>query len=253
MSSGRTPRLQVPYPADADSADFGVDIAAIATYLDNNMVPYYQGSTFSGTPVVGDVWWCTDNTSAANYGLNYYNGSAWLNVGPYKLYRGSSAPSPLYPGLGWINTSTTSPSLQVYSGSAWVIIVPGTNTNGLSIVSASGGWVLSPSVADSGWIALSTLGYQNGWVNYTALATPVASYRLQANVLRLRGTVTGGSGATIVILPSGYRPTAILNFAAASYNPTGTAIPLDITSAGLVTVGTTGYNVSLDGITFTTD
>src|ERR1019366_4587715 len=140
MSSGLTGRLHIPYPILSDGDAIPSDIEAVATYCDTNFIPYVQQTSAPLTPATGTFWWCTDTTSLI-YGLNYYDGTPWHGVDLVKVYASATAPSVLYPGLLWFNTTTTNAALQEYNGSTWITIIPGTNTNGLSIVSSSGGWV----------------------------------------------------------------------------------------------------------------
>ena len=83
MSSGRTTRAQVPYPLTSDAANVATDIAAIANFIDLNVPLWATTSGSAPTPSVnstgGELWWCTQ--AGSNYGLNYYNGTSWINIG----------------------------------------------------------------------------------------------------------------------------------------------------------------------------
>jgi hypothetical protein len=84
---------------------------------------------------------------------------------------------------------------------------------------------------------------ESGWTATAGFQAP--SYRLEGDVVRLRGTATGTAGP-IVTLPVGYRPPAKVRFAVAGA-PTG--LQIEITTAGVVTA-TSSTEVSLDGIAF---
>lgn len=100
------------------------------------------------------------------------------------------------------------------------------------------------------WIA-PTL--QNSWVNYGSGYID-AGYRKRVDgVVELRGLVKNGSGIPTVVftLPSGYRPSGLINFPVVSASAFG-AIAID--SSGNVTIfaGST-VNLSLNGILFSTN
>src|ERR1039458_1675378 len=138
MGSGVTTRAGLEYSVGTDPASIPGDIQGLANDLDAIIALWAQHSTGPVRLAEGTFWWCTDDTSA-NYGLNYYNGTAWEQIDTGKLYVGATAPSILYPGLMWINTFTSNFSLEYYNGSAWVAIIPGTSTDGLGVVSGASG------------------------------------------------------------------------------------------------------------------
>jgi len=119
---GSTPRLGISYPVNADAANFGPNIESIATYIDNNIAPYYEGPTFAPTPVQGYFWWCT--TAGSQFGLNYYDGSTWYLINAASssfsgtaANRSSIVPSPALGNFYWATDTTV---LSFYTGSAWI-------------------------------------------------------------------------------------------------------------------------------------
>jgi hypothetical protein len=116
---------------------------------------------------------------------------------------------------------------------------------GIAVFTSDGHWVTSST--DSGWIA-PTL--EHSWGHGAA----EVGYRLQGNIVRLRGRLTGGASGTIAFtLPAGYRPSqqTYMPLIAGGAN-TGYAV---IEPAGTVAVGFTVAegSPSLDGVTFTID
>jgi hypothetical protein len=154
MSSGKTTRAQVPYPLSSDTANVASDIQSIANFIDSN-IPLWASTTTGTAPTPsvnstgGEFWWCSLSTSA-NYGLNYYNGTSWINLGSNFVYVGTSAPTIPFAGQIWINTTYTNSSVSYYNGSTWVVIVPGTSTSGLIMTSGSAGPQYSSAVAVQG-------------------------------------------------------------------------------------------------------
>jgi len=153
MASGLTSRAHVPYPLSSDSAVIASDIQGVAQFIDNNVPTYVQSATQPATPVNGngEFWWCTDNT-VANYGINYWNGSVWINITSQMFVVGSTTPSPAFSGLVWYDTSTVNGNLKYWNGSTWVNIIPSTTTNGQVLTSSSGGlvWQTPTAVGNAG-------------------------------------------------------------------------------------------------------
>lgn len=90
---------------------------------------------------------------------------------------------------------------------------------------------------------------QNSWVSGGApWFTP--GYYKSNGIVRLRGMVTSGSSnATILTLPTGYRPASTCEFGCVSQ--AGTIGRIQVTSAGaVVQVVTTVTSISLDVIAF---
>lgn len=103
------------------------------------------------------------------------------------------------------------------------------------------------TIAQPAWINAT---YQNGWVDYHASYHSVGYYKDPFGVVHLRGIAKDGTnGTAIFTLPSGYRPSKEMIFAAASNSAFGY---VDIATGGAVVA--TGSNAwfSLDGITFRT-
>lgn len=92
------------------------------------------------------------------------------------------------------------------------------------------------------WI-VATLA--SGWAPTVGYEEP--GYRLEGDVVRLRGTVTGTSG-TITTLPVGYRPPGRVRFSVAGAGASG-SVNVEIASTGVVSVAAS-TQVSLDGIAF---
>jgi hypothetical protein len=113
------------------------------------------------------------------------------------------------------------------------------------------------NMADSGWVALSTLGYLNSWANSAGPASSgtQAGYRLIGNRVFLSGTVAGGASGTQVcgVLPVGYRPTYVSSAAGVTTSVANSACLVRVTTAGAISLffasgGTPGFEIS-----FTTD
>ena len=230
--AGSTPRLGVPYPINSGAANFGPDIEAIATYIDTNVVPYYQGPTFAPTPVSGYFWWNT--TADTSYGLNYYDGSAWhlVNAASFSFSgtaaaRSSVVPSPVLGNFYWAADTTV---LSFYTGGAW-INVGSTTVNGQDI-------------------AISTI---NTWQSVATL-TPVANglYQITACFDVNSGTPTVGvqvlfadaNGAqTLSIAPTGSALTAgpWSSLTALISAHTGTSISLQVQASTTSNITASGF------------
>lgn len=190
MATGLTSRQGILYPLAADPANIATDMQNIAQYCDTNFIPYTQSAatTPPSTTISGSIWWCT-NTSVTWYGMNYYNGSSWINIGVDPVYYGSTTPTTPYISMVWVNTNTTSPSIQVYNGTSWISILPGTNTAGLSPVSSGSGWVAGVPT-DSTKVALSNYNVsgKNALINgameiWQRLVYPATSFSLAASTI----------------------------------------------------------------------
>ena len=106
------------------------------------------------------------------------------------------------------------------------------------------------------WLPVSVggiAGFNQGWANYGGVFTPAGYFKDSLGIVHLRGLVQRKSGDSNVIftLPTGYRPEYEYIYAVASGH---TLVPcrIDLTVKGeiLVTAGTPGEYVSLDGISF---
>jgi hypothetical protein len=94
--------------------------------------------------------------------------------------------------------------------------------------------------------------FENGWTNFGGGRTTVGFYIDSANVVHLKGSLTGGVGGTTAFtLPAGYRPdaTLLLPLSSGSFlivnatlNPDGTLHPF--CSGGCV------GSIGLDGLSF---
>ena len=61
--------------------------------------------------------------------------------------------------------------------------------------------------------------FQNSWVNHGSTSAVAAFYRDSSGVVRIKGLVKNGTGATTIFtLPVGYRPTEDRYFAATSFD-----------------------------------
>jgi len=167
MATGLTSRLSILYPLGTDSASIATDMQNIAQFCDTNFIPYTQSAATTPpvTTISGSFWWCT-NSAVSWYGLNYYNGSAWVNLGVDPVYYGSTTPATPYTSMLWVNTNTTTPALQVYNGTSWINLLPGTNTSGLIPISSGSGWTLS-TLTDTTKVPLTSFSpaYKNLLLN----------------------------------------------------------------------------------------
>jgi hypothetical protein len=137
------------------------------------------------------------------------------------------------PGLG----ASGSPSALLGEIFQYVVVI-GNGTN----------YIVSQGAQDSGWQSFS---FVNSW------AGSGANYRLTGNVLRFRGSVSGGSsGTTMATLPSAYRPATAAAIGATTFVSTFAAGSLAVTTGGLVQPSYVSGSLSffqLDGLTCTID
>ena len=111
-------------------------------------------------------------------------------------------------------------------------------------------WHIISGAQDTGWLAVGNGSMTNAWVN----GSPAFGYRLQGNVVRLRGVLTtGGSGINALTLPAGYRPATAINVPASVIGFANAAAI--ITTGGVLqpAYASAGGGWSADGITFTVD
>jgi hypothetical protein len=169
----------------------------IALAIDGATI-YHQTASGATTPsgAIGDIWWCSDLTNTNGYyGLNYYDGTSWRNLGP-DVVSSSTTPSAPFPGLVWINPNGT---IQVYQSGAWTNLIaykiPLATTDGQFLQYSSGLGALQwatistvPTGATAGQI-LQYNGSANAWRNPPAI---VAGYVATA------GVNISTSGATLV-------------------------------------------------------
>lgn len=111
--------------------------------------------------------------------------------------------------------------------------------------------VTMPSAAP--WREVGSTGnpaFENSWVNYDTTYNSAAFLMEPGGLVRLKGLVKNGSGATVTIftLPTGYRPPRYNRFAATANS---VFAALDVATTGTVAflVGST-VNASLDGTWF---
>lgn len=102
-----------------------------------------------------------------------------------------------------------------------------------------------------GWV---TPTFLNSWVDFdsTGAVAATAAYRIDGNVVRLRGTVSSGSsGFSIFILPAGLRPSMQQQWVVPTNGGTGR---VDVHTGGQVVLEVihsgTNAAVSLDAISF---
>ena len=88
---------------------------------------------------------------------------------------------------------------------------------------------ISQYLAPTAWVAMTPL--TGGWANIGG-GNPVAQYRKEGDVVRLRGAMNSGTiGSACFTLPAGFRPPNILHLAGGG----GTYCDIVIDTAGLVT------------------
>lgn len=127
------------------------------------------------------------------------------------------------------------------TGKLWVCTTAGTPGTWTQIGSGGGSFEAWHTVGSGGEPA-----FANSWVNYDSTNTTIniVQFRLENDIVRLRGLMTGGSPATAFTLPSGYRPPKNLYFATITNSGVGT---LEIHSDGAVlpsTGGSTWFSVN---------
>lgn len=167
--------------------------------------------------------------------------------------------------IGVKKTDSNAGGITITAGSG-VVYGPGTGASGSASIpcSAQGAyvilqgdgtnWHITSGQQDSGWVAPGSLS--NSWSQYSGGIT--IGYRITGNIVRLRGTMTGGATQTSpYTLPSGYRPTGLVCLPAAniSSGASPSAAQLQIASTGVITnyylTGTIQFGH--DGATFTVD
>ena len=95
---------------------------------------------------------------------------------------------------------------------------------------------------DSDWVDLTLL---NSWVNF-GTGHPPAQYRLLGGVVYIKGVIKSGtvtSGTVLANLPVGCRPLENLIFGLMT-SPGTVAVRVDVTSAGNITVMSTGASTA---------
>ncbi len=106
-------------------------------------------------------------------------------------------------------------------------------------------------LTDSGWITVSS--FSNGW---SQVLTTV-QYRLQANVVRLRGAITGGTNSTTAFaLPSGYWPSQDCRFPVVTSGEFSGQVVIQSANGQVgpyLAAGGPSGDTPLDGISFTID
>jgi hypothetical protein len=150
-------------------------------------------------------------------------------------------------GLGCGSSGQTTILLGTYGATATMECLDGSN------------WFITSGMQDTGWIALSSIGggLQNSWANGGGPATgaTVPGYRKIGNVIRLGGTVSGGSTNTVVTtLPAGFHPTSAQALPAGTTAGSNSFAYWGISTAGVIIPEfVTGTVPSFDGVTFTVD
>jgi hypothetical protein len=97
--------------------------------------------------------------------------------------------------------------------------------------------------------------FQNGWMNFGGGRATVGFYMDTANVVHLKGALTGGGNSTVAFtLPPGYRPSATLTVPAADASSVSKVMVLTIDSSGAVKVfcesQCVGSVLGIDAISF---
>lgn len=107
------------------------------------------------------------------------------------------------------------------------------------------------NIAQEAWIVPTLL---NSWVNNSDGESPVGYFKDTFGIVHLRGCLKGGTGGTIFILPTGYRPAKTFRHATVTNLATPQNIIVDMNSFygyGYVVASTISASyVYLDGITF---
>lgn len=76
---------------------------------------------------------------------------------------------------------------------------------------------LDDLTADTGWVAVSTLGYLNGWVDFDAVSHK-PYYRKVGNRIVFRGLIKSGTvGSSAFTMPAGSRPVVGTGYAESIY------------------------------------
>jgi hypothetical protein len=115
-------------------------------------------------------------------------------------------------------------------------------------------WLVIGAVAQlGGW---QTFSYSNSWgsISGPAAGATTAAYRLEGDVVRLAGEISGGSTATVAFtLPAGYRPTYTVKLWGQGSSGAGDYADVNVATSGAATIFYSGSVVSLDSLTFTVD
>jgi len=92
------------------------------------------------------------------------------------------------------------------AGSAAVRVYSGADSMTMFVAEDVTGSPAPGYVDDSGWVNVSTLGFQNGWADYSG-GSYLAQYRKRDNLVMLRGLIKNGTiNTTAFTLPVGFRP-----------------------------------------------
>lgn len=134
------------------------------------------------------------------------------------------------------------------AGSYVILVADGTN------------WNIVSGQQDTGWIVVGSGGsaapFTNSWANFGS-GNATAAYRLQGNIVRLRGGIqSGASGTSPFTLPTGFRPLAQIGFSPLVYTgstSTNSAVIVPTTGVIVDIYGASTQVAFLDGITFTVD
>lgn len=92
--------------------------------------------------------------------------------------------------------------------------------------------------SDTGWVQVTSLN--SGWA---VVGSATVGYRLRDGVVHLRGTITGGTGINVFVLPPGFRPSRTITVSGGN---------LDILPSGQVRAAT-GLVGTLDELSFILD
>lgn len=213
----------------------------------------------------------------------YLRNSSTLNVS-------LNTPNPSNPRIDLVCATVNDATYHGATNNGVIQAVPGVATSGATLSNLSGaaslpdaslliGYVLVPAAADSivsgdigdhrsplalgvgpvdtGWL---TLPVQGDWTSYPGPPYFAGAYRLQGNIVRLRGSIGGGlSGTEPFLMPVGTRPGATIAFNPMVYDSdSGVSVPggfISIASTGagnaVYAAGTT--SIFLDGISYSVD
>lgn len=235
-----SPRFGFPRPADSDTAAFSAQVLGIADVLDLRaaMTWKYQAKSIAYTAVEGDFVYAaagvtvTLPTATAGVAVAVQGDSSVTGASPATVLAAGAAQ---IRGVGLSATATSFPLGT--PGASAVLVADGTN------------WHIVGGQQDSGWVAL-------GLSSNIASGGMGASSRLQADTVRLKGTLTNNTGSTdtgtAATVASGSRPSVTLQFPIIVY--TYTISTLILTSAGAISVESAwnnGLAIGLDGISYT--
>lgn len=183
------------------------------------------------------------------------DGTVSFFVGDYTTPRKGIYLGPSQPQIG---------DVIVYfdEGSGWPLVLGATGPRDMSIdatkafvvgntrITTTGLTVNGISYTPSTWVVATML---NGW-SYFGGGYSLVSYRKMGDVVQMRGVAKGGTigapSASMLLLPSGFRPPAAMMFAVIAGNTLGR---INVNSDGncYCEIGTNTY-VSFDGIWFST-